>query len=125
MRREAKGVLLVRGRWALAAWSASLAVAACNKMSTEECDGLRSQGFDIINTAHVCADDSDCAPTSWPGCAKPVNSKNKARIGELKDKFDKGKCVEEKATCRDTPEIYCKQGLCVFRELAGQVNPKK
>lgn len=107
------------------ALAAALFLCACNKMSSEQCEALRVQAFEIVNAAHVCADDADCVPTTWPGCAKPVNGKNKGRIGELKDQFDKGKCVEEKASCRDTPEIYCKQGLCVFRELAGQTNPVK
>ncbi len=120
MAREAKGFGLVA-----VAWAASLALAACNKMTNEECETLRVQAFEVINSAHVCADDADCSPTSWPGCAKPANGKDKGRIAELKDKFDKGKCVEEKGNCRDTPEIYCKQGLCVFRELPGQVNPNK
>ena len=34
-----------------------------------------------------------------------------------------GKCVEPPKNCRKAPEVYCKQGLCVFREKAGQVNP--
>jgi hypothetical protein len=109
MRREA----------ASACWFLLVAVAACNKMEEAECQGLRAQAFEVINGAHVCADDADCVPTTWPGCSKPVNSKNLARVTELKDKFDKGKCVEEKGNCRDTPEVYCKQGLCTFREVAG------
>lgn len=108
--------------WALA----FLGALGCgNKLDDAKCEVLRSEAFDIINAAHVCADDADCVPTSWPGCAKPVSSKNKTRVAELKEKFDQGKCVEAKANCRETPEIYCKQGLCVFRELAGQTNPTK
>lgn len=118
MRRKAK---VVAGSFG---WTLALVVASgCNTADSKECESLRGQAFDIINTAHVCADDADCVPTSWPGCSKPVNSKNKARVVELKEKFDKGKCVEAEAKCRETPEIYCKQGLCVFRELAGQTNP--
>ncbi len=97
----------------------------CGKIAASECDGLRGQAFEVINTAHVCADDADCVPTTWPGCTKAVNSKNKTRVLELKEKFDLGKCVETKASCREAPEIYCKQGLCVFHELAGQTNPTK
>lgn len=118
MRREANAIGM--GLAALL-----FAVGGCNKMEPTACEGLRGQAFEVVNAAHVCADDADCLPTTWPGCAKPVNSKNKGRVLELKETFDKGKCVEEKAVCRETPEIYCKQGLCVFRELAGQMNPAK
>jgi len=110
----------------VAGWLVAFVTAVgCNSVDKSQCESFRGEAFDIINTAHVCADDADCVPTNWPGCSKPVNSKNKARVLEIKDKFDKGKCVEDKATCRETPEIYCKQGLCVFRELAGQTNPAK
>lgn len=96
-----------------------------NKLEEAQCGSLRGQAFEIINAAHICADDAECVPVDWPGCAKPVSSKNKTRVLELKEKYEQGKCVEAKATCRDTPEIYCKQGLCVFRELVGQTNPTK
>ncbi|MBM4374866.1 MAG: hypothetical protein FJ095_07260 [Deltaproteobacteria bacterium] len=118
MKKEAMAVV----GWTVAFFSAS---GCSNKLEDAQCEVLRGQAFEVINSAHVCADDADCVPTNWPGCAKPVSSKNKARVLEFKEKFDQGKCVEAKATCRDTPEIYCKQGLCVFRELAGQTNPTK
>jgi hypothetical protein len=115
-----------RVNYHLAAWlGCALHALGCNKLSDNECLTLRSQAFDVINSPHLCADDSECVPTTWPECPRPVNAKNKTKVSELKDKFDKGKCEEPKPSCRDTPEIYCKQGLCVYRELAGQTNPKK
>ena len=87
-----------------------------NKLASEECDKLRSDAFEVVNEAHTCDSDADCTPTDWPGCSKPASRKNGDRIKALKDKFVLGKCEEPKAACRPTPEIYCKQGLCVFRE---------
>jgi hypothetical protein len=86
------------------------------KLSTEECDKLREGGFEVVNEAHTCDSDADCTPTDWPGCSKPASRKNGDRIKQLKDKFTGGKCAEPQAQCRPIPEIYCKQGLCVFRE---------
>ena len=105
----------------LAAWGLTCAlgvalVPGCSGLSTEECDKARSEAFDVVNEAHTCDSDADCTPTDWPGCSKPVSRKNADRIKQLKEKFTGGKCTEPKAECRPTPEIYCKQGLCVFRE---------
>jgi hypothetical protein len=91
----------------------------CGKMSTAECDKVRTDAFDIVNEAHTCDSDEDCVSTAWPGCSKPVSRKNGDRIKPIQEKFNAGKCEEPKLDCRPTPEIYCKQGLCVFRELAG------
>ncbi len=103
---------------------ATVASGCGSKLKVEECNALRGDGFEKLNAAHTCNDDSDCVPSEWPGCAKPTSAKDKARITELKTKFDAGKCEEPAAKCRETPEIYCKQGLCVFREQAGQTNPQ-
>jgi len=87
-----------------------------HSLSQEECDALRGNAFDIVNEAHTCDSDADCRASDWPGCSKPVSKKNSDRINEHKVKFTAGSCKEPQAACRPTPEIYCKQGLCVFRE---------
>ncbi len=92
-------------------------------LSESECMGLRTQAFDIINESHTCNDDTDCLASEWPGCGKPLNVKNEARVRPHKDKFEEGKCKEPARDCREIPEVYCKQGLCVFRETVGGENP--
>ncbi len=102
---------------ALCSWNLS----ACNgKMSSQQCLKLRGQAFDIIGKGHPCNDDSECLGTAWPGCTKPVNDYSFGKIKELKETFDKGGCTEPPPSreCRKPPEVYCKQGLCVFREKA-------
>jgi hypothetical protein len=90
----------------------------CN-LSEEECLKLRGSAYEIINEAHTCNDDADCFPSEWPGCSRPASSKNLARVKDYKGKFDGGGCKEEAPSCPETPEVYCKQGLCVFRHLSG------
>ena len=110
------------------AWALLAALAAGCKGGLDEtaCTDLRGQAFEVINKAHTCNSDADCRGTDWPGCSKPINGKHFAKVAVFKGKFVKGQCTEGKESCRDAPEIYCKQGLCVFRELAGGApNPKK
>jgi hypothetical protein len=99
---------------------AAVVLLACNSLSDKECTAIRSEAYDILNEAHTCGEDGDCLPSEWPGCSKPLSNKNNDRIAPLKDRFDKGSCVEQHDTCPDTPLVYCKQGLCVFRHEAGE-----
>jgi hypothetical protein len=89
---------------------------ACSGLSEADCDKARGEAFDVLNEAHTCDSDADCFASEWPGCSKPVSKKNLERIRPLAAKAKEGKCKEPAATCRPTPEVYCKQGLCVFRE---------
>lgn len=99
---------------------------ACNDLDKEACLKLRGEAYDIVNEAHTCNDDADCLPSEWPGCAKPLNTKNQDRITPIKQKFDEGSCEDEAQTCPETPLIYCKQGLCVSLHEAGEAgNPSK
>lgn len=113
-------VPIVRRRWRIVGTMAMASVAAAagceGSLSEQECSGLRSQAFEIVNEAHPCNSDEDCVGTEWPGCMKPVSSKNADRIRPLMEKFKKGKCQEPEQDCRTPPEVYCKQGLCVVRE---------
>ncbi len=121
MRREANGRL----GWSVVASALLLGGAACGK-SEEECLKIRGEAFDILNEPHTCNDDSGCQFSIWPGCAKPVSRKNQERIDALKASFDDGSCQDEASTCREPPDVYCKQGLCVFREVPGGTqNPTK
>lgn len=117
MRREAKGFLV----WALCVMGA----ASCG-LSEEECLKVRGQAFEILNEPHTCNDDSGCQFSDWPGCPKPASRKNQERIDGLRKQFIDGSCKDEDTGCREPPDVYCKQGLCVFREVAGGTpNPTK
>ena len=104
---------------------ASALTAGCGK-NEEECLKLRSEAYEIINVQcegcvpHTCNDDSDCIGTSWPGCTKPVNKKNLDKIAAFETQFKEGSCKEDEQTCPDAPDVYCKQGLCVFRHRPGE-----
>lgn len=87
-----------------------------NKLEPKECDTIRGQGFDLINGAQHCGTDADCSQSTWPGCARAVNEKTNASVKPLADKFKQGQCEEPKMQCKEPPEAYCKQGLCVHRE---------
>jgi len=113
------------GRLTLAGLTVVVVGTAGCGLSESECMGLRSQAFDIINESHTCNDDADCLASEWPGCGKPLNTKNEGRVKPIQAKFDEGKCKEPERQCREIPEVYCKQGLCVFRESVGGENPTK
>ncbi len=87
-----------------------------NKIEQKECDKLRGDAFDLINAAQHCNVDADCSQSQWPGCSRAVNAKTTASITPMADKYKKGECEEPKMTCKEPPEAYCKQGLCVHRE---------
>jgi hypothetical protein len=93
-------------------------------LSEKECTALRGEAYDVLNQAHTCNNDVECLPSEWPGCQKPVSKKSHEKIKGLWAKFQGGRCQEPAADCRPPPEIYCKQGLCVTRELAAAAAPK-
>ncbi|MEM9695277.1 MAG: hypothetical protein AAGA56_22230 [Myxococcota bacterium] len=101
---------------------------ACNQMEQPKCMELRTQAFEVLTgTAHPCGSDADCGPSEWPGCAKPVSNKHREKIAGFKKQYEEGKCgehddlkkLDRTDSCREAPAVYCKQGLCVFREQAG------
>jgi hypothetical protein len=101
----------------LAAVAAVTLSSACsNKMEQKDCLQLREDAFEMVNKAQHCNNDADCRQSDWPGCAKPVSMDTYGKIKPKKDAFIKGQCDETKASCREPPEVYCKQGLCVHRE---------
>ncbi len=105
--------------------SALSSVLACDELSEVECLKIRGEAYDIINdhqreNPQTCGDDADCYASDWPGCAMPVNTKNRDRIAPHREKFDKGSCEEPKQECPEIPLMYCKQGLCVKKHLAGE-----
>ena len=109
-------------RWPLAALSLAaaatlLGAGGCsNSMDPKDCLQVRSDAFELLNKAQHCNNDGDCRQSDWPGCAKPVSIESFDKIKPMKDAITKGKCVETKQDCREPPEVYCKQGLCVHRE---------
>jgi hypothetical protein len=101
---------------ALAALAAPLWSGCSNDLDPKQCLQLREDAFELLNKAQHCNSDTDCRQSDWPGCAKPVSQETHGKIRPMKDSFTKGKCQEAKADCREPPEVYCKQGLCVHRE---------
>jgi hypothetical protein len=101
---------------ALAALAIPLWGACSNSLEPKECLKLRVDAFDLLNKAQHCNNDADCRQSDWPGCAKPLSMASYDKIKPMKESFTKGKCEEAKVDCREAPEVYCKQGLCVHRE---------
>src|SRR5262249_10225827 len=87
-----------------------------NTLDKNECLKLRADAFELLNKAQHCNNDADCRQSDWPGCAKPLSQETYGKIRPMKESYTKGKCEEPKAECREPPEVYCKQGLCVHRE---------
>lgn len=100
----------------LAAGSPILAGGCSNELDPKQCTQLRVDAFELLNKAQHCNSDADCRASDWPGCSKPLSNETGDKIKTMKDAFDKGKCVEPKAECREPPPVYCKQGLCVHKE---------
>jgi hypothetical protein len=88
-----------------------------NELDAKECLKIRVDAFDLLNAAQHCNNDTECRQSDWPGCSKPMSQETHGKIRPMKDSFTKGKCQEPKADCREPPEVYCKQGLCVHREM--------
>jgi hypothetical protein len=85
-------------------------------MDPKECGKLREDAFELLNKAQHCNTDAECRQSEWPGCAKPVSLESADKIKAMHDPFTKGKCEEPKSDCRESPPVYCKQGLCVLKE---------
>lgn len=93
-------------------------LAGCeSKMEPKECDKIRGDAFEMLNKAQHCNADPDCHQSEWPGCAKPVSQSTLDQLKPMAESYKKGKCDEPKIECKAPPESYCKQGLCVHREL--------
>lgn len=107
----------VAALFALAAVGAIVAPGCESKMDVKECDKIRGEAFEMLNKAQHCNTDADCRQSDWPGCQKPVSNGTYDKLKPMADTFKKGQCEEPKLTCKPAPESYCKQGLCVHREL--------
>lgn len=92
------------------------AVGCEKKMDPAECDKIRGEAFELLNKGQPCATDADCKEASYPQCRRPVNAKNFASLGEMEKKTKDGKCEAKVEECKDSPPVYCKQGLCANRE---------
>jgi hypothetical protein len=93
----------------------AMLLAACSKLSQQECTKLRDSAFELINTANVCTADPECKASEWPGCAKPVNAQSFEKMHGMMETFKKGKCEEKPPTCKPSPPVFCQEGLCAFR----------
>ena len=65
-------------------------------MDPKECHKLRADAFELLNKAQHCNTDADCRQSDWPGCAKPLSIDTFDKIKPMKEKFQKGKCEEQK-----------------------------
>jgi hypothetical protein len=101
---------------AAAVLALALMLGCSNKMDPKECDTLRSSAFDIINGAHHCNSDADCRQSNWPACPRPVSNLSFDKLKPMSESFKKGECEEKPPECKPSPDVYCKQGLCVHRE---------
>ena len=104
-------------RWLAPALLALFALGCSGKLDAKECDKLRGDAFDLLNKGQQCNDDKDCRQSDWPGCAKPISNSNYDKISPMSAAYKKGQCEEPKIECKKPPESYCKQGLCVHREI--------
>ena len=101
-----------------------VALSGCgNTLDAKECDKVRGEAFELLNKAQHCSTDADCRQSDWPGCQKPLSNKSYDAIKPMADKFKAGKCEEPKLDCKDPPNVYCKQGLCVHREKSMEAPP--
>lgn len=101
------------------------AIGCEKKMDPAECDKIRSEAFTLLGKGQPCGADADCKEAVWPQCRRPTNTKNFEALAEMQKKRADGKCEEKPADeCKDSPEVYCKQGLCVNREL-GEVRDRE
>jgi hypothetical protein len=95
----------------------ALAGACSSKLDDKECAKLRGDAFELLNKGQQCNTDQDCRQSDWPGCAKPISNANWDKIKPWADTYKKGQCDEPKIECKEPPPSYCKQGLCVHREV--------
>lgn len=95
----------------------ALAAGCESKMDPKECDKVRGDAFELVNKAQHCNTDADCRQSEWPGCAKPISNATFDKIKPMSESYKTGKCEEPNVDCKAPPEAYCKQGLCVHREL--------
>jgi hypothetical protein len=117
--RPARAVLALAAVLGLAL---PLSSGCSNSMEPQQCNQLRGDAFDLVNKAQHCNDDKDCRQSEWPGCAKPLSNETFDKIKPMRGEFEKGKCVEAKSDCKPPPVVYCKQGLCVHREIGTPEN---
>lgn len=101
---------------ALAALAAPFWAGCDSSLDKKECMKLREEAFELVNKAQHCNNDADCRQSDWPGCARAISQETFGKVRPMKESYTKGKCDEPKADCREPPESYCKQGLCVHRE---------
>jgi hypothetical protein len=86
-----------------------------------ECGSLRSQAYKLINggpghAGHGCQTDADCHETTWPECRRAVNTRYRDEVAALEKKFNDGKCKDTSPACKDSPPVWCNQGLCANKE---------
>ncbi len=98
------------------------AVGCDNKMDPKECDKIRGEAFDLTNKGQRCNADPDCRLPEWPTCTNPVSTETWDKMKPMMDAFRGGQCEEPQVPCNKAKDYYCKQGLCVFREVGTPEN---
>ncbi|MEQ9319290.1 MAG: hypothetical protein RIF41_09020, partial [Polyangiaceae bacterium] len=92
-----------------------LSTIACR--DEQACLSLRQQGFEILNGAHPCNDDSDCRTSEWPDCGKPLNHKTDAKLTAVRERAEAAECEDVEASCERMRPAYCDRNLCVARPV--------
>jgi hypothetical protein len=94
---------------------AVIGACSCDRLPDDACAQLRVEGFDIVHAVHPCGDDGDCVPSEWPGCGKPMNNDNRARLDAVRARYDAGKCPPPDP-CGDGPVVFCDRNFCILRQ---------
>jgi hypothetical protein len=100
----------------LAAWLPLLATASACR-SEQACLALRAQGFEVVNQAHPCNDDSDCRISEWPTCGKPLNARSEARLQALEGESAAANCRQAPTTCPSDASAFCDRNFCIARPV--------
>ncbi|MFO0555206.1 MAG: hypothetical protein U0271_42905 [Polyangiaceae bacterium] len=116
---ETFGAWVRRG---LAGGAAALAIVSffggCGekKMDPAECEKIRADAFKLMNEGQTCNTDADCKEAAWPQCRRAISKKTFDALADMEKKVEAGKCDDKGYVCKDSPPVYCKQGLCTNRE---------
>lgn len=92
-------------------------VSAIGCRNEQACLALRTEGFDILNGAHPCNDDSDCRTSEWPDCGKPLNDETDAKLTAVRERAKAAGCDVSRASCEGVRPAYCDRNLCVARPI--------
>lgn len=99
-------------------WLLTLIVVSTIACKDEQaCLELRQRGFEILNGAHPCNDDSDCRTSEWPDCGKSLNDETDATLTAVRERAKAAGCDDVETSCEGMRPAYCDRNLCVARPV--------